>query len=165
MANMIYLLCSLPSLSFAQASPISEEEFLSDAKAQLDSRRFQKLENISLEEFDSFGKDLKGFNNFMLQYRDDLKEIRKAKMESRVPNLTVLAGELLTKNALECEKAILKWQWDELSSIEAGENFSFTEVLVYKLKLQILHRLESFDIEKGRQVLQTVVHPKIKEDL
>jgi hypothetical protein len=46
MANMIYLLSSLPSLSFDQHPSITMEEFLSDAKAQLGSGRFQKLESL-----------------------------------------------------------------------------------------------------------------------
>lgn len=161
---MTYLLCSLPSLSFAQHPPISMEDFLSDAKSQLDSGRFQKLESLNYREVDTFNKDLKDFEKIILQYHDDLKEIRKAKTENRNPSLVILPNELVSKNPLECEKAIMKWQWDELSSLEEGEHFTFTELLVYKLKLQILNRLESFQVEKGRQVLQTVVNPKIKEE-
>ncbi|WP_133249973.1 hypothetical protein [Marinifilum breve] len=161
---MIYLLSSLPSLSFDQHPPITMEEFLSDAKAQLGSGRFQKLESLDFKEVDTFNKDLKGFDKIMLQYRDDLKEIRKAKAENRTPGLMILSNDLVSKNPLECEKSIMKWQWDELSSLEAGENFTFTEILIYKLKLQILSRLESFQVEKGRQVLESVVNPKMKED-
>lgn len=161
---MTYLLCSLPTLSFAHHPPISMDDFLSDAKAQLGSGRFQKLESLDFREVDTFNKDLKEFEDIMFQYREDVKEIRKAKAEKRIPNLMVLPNEVVSKDPLECEKAIMKWQWDELSSLEAGEHFTFTELLVYKLKLQILSRLESFQVEKGRQVLQTIVNPKMKED-
>jgi len=164
MANMTYLLCSLPSLSFAQHPPITMDDFLSDAKAQLATGRFQKLESLDFREVDTFNKDLKGFKDIMFQYREDVKEIRKAKAEKRSPNLMVLPNEVVSKDPLVCEKAIMKWQWDELSSLEAGEHFTFTELLVYKLKLQMLSRLESFQAEKGRQVLQAIVNPKMKED-
>jgi hypothetical protein len=164
MANMIYLISSLPSLSFAQLPPISMKDFLTDAKAQLGSGRYHQLESMDFRDVDTLCKDLKGFEKIMSQYREDVKEIRKARVEKRTPNLQVLPNEVISKNPLECEKAIMKWQWDELSSIEAGEHFSFTAILVYKLKLQILSRLKSFQVEKGKQVLQAVVNPKIRED-
>ena len=57
------------------------------------------------------------------------------------------------------EEQIMQWQWEELDTIEAGKTFTFTEVVVYKLKLQIIIRLHSFDKEKGAQVLSSVVNP------
>jgi hypothetical protein len=66
------------------------------------------------------------------------------------------------QNPLEREISIMKWQWEELTNIDFGENFSFTVVLVYKLKLQILHRLNSFNTEKGLGILESVVKPPKK---
>jgi hypothetical protein len=57
----------------------------------------------------------------------------------------------------------MQWQWEELDSIVSGKAFTLTEIMVYKLKLQILWRLDSFNSDKGAQVLASVVDPSKKQ--
>ena len=89
----------------------------------------------------------------------DVAELRSAKSQNRQPVLSRIPNGVNTGNPLQREEQIMKWQWEELNDIEAGETFTLNEILVYKLKLQILTRLNSFDKVKGAQVLASVVNP------
>ncbi len=150
---------SLPSLAFGQVPPISIEEFDQDAKKQLSDRHFKLLNEVDIQETPPDGKGNKNIESLIKDVKTDLSEIRSAKSQNRQHKLERLPKAVLAGNPLECEKQIMKWQWEELDSIEAGKTFTMTEVLAYKLKLQILIRLHSFDTEKGGQVLDSVVNP------
>ena len=163
MSNVVYLISSLPSLTFGQEPPILLDDFHSEAKAQLSSKNFNKLKALDLKNISKAesGK-LKIFIEVIEQLHTDLIEIRNAKSNDRSPVVTILPKTVQEQNPLEREKSIMKWQWEQLSNIDSGEAFTFIEVLVYKLKLQILHRLYSFDTEKGLEILKSVVEPSQK---
>ena len=159
MSNMVYLMTSLPSLSFGQVPPISIDEFNRDAKSQLSASHFKKVESVDIQKMDATKGGMKSITFLLNEIQHDLSEIRSAKAEKRQPKLERLPKRVITGNPLEREEQIMKWQWEELDTIEAGKTFTLTEVLVYKLKLQIISRLHSFDKEKGAQVLASVVNP------
>ena len=159
MSNMVYLMTSLPSLTFGQEPPISIDEFNRDAKSQLSARHFKRLESVDIQLMDAAKGGLKNITSLLNDVQNDLTEIRDAKAQKRQPKLERLPKTVLTGNPLVREEQIMQWQWEELNTIEAGKTFTFTEVLVYKLKLQIISRLHSFDKEKGAQVLASVVNP------
>ncbi|TKG92856.1 DUF2764 family protein [Puteibacter caeruleilacunae] len=164
MSNVVYLMCSLPSLTFDKVPPISLDEFNSDAKSQLSSRHFRLLELVELGKINSEKKaGLKSIAEMLADVQQDISEIRSAKAQNRQPQMAKLPKSLSALNPLEREKLILQWQWEELDSIESGKTFTLTEVMVYKLKLQILNRLHSFDEKKGAQILASVVNPSKKE--
>jgi len=165
MSNLVYLMCSLPSLRFGQEPPITMDEFTADAKSQLSAKHFKKLEPVDIfQKTDSEGNvGLKNIGTMLDDVKKDISEIRAAKTQKRTPGLQRLPQAIINANPLECEKLIMRWQWEELDTIQAGESFSFTEVMVYKLRLQILNRLNSFDKERGAQVLASVVNP-VKEE-
>ena len=167
MSNVVYLMCSLPSLTFGQFPPISFDEFLQDAKKQLSVKSCNRLEAVDIKEAaaEMAKGELKAFIGMLGDVQEDLYEIRKAKAQNRNANLVSLPKAILDKNPLEREKLIMQWQWEELDAIESGETFTLTEVLVYKLKLQILCRLHSFNFERGSMVLASVINPsKIDEE-
>ncbi len=159
MSNLVYLMTSLPSLSFGQVPPISIDEFNHDAKSQLSAKHFKRLESVDIQLMDASKGGLKNITSLLNDVQNDLTEIRDAKAQKRQPKLQHLPKTVITGNPLVREEQILQWQWDELDTIEAGKTFTFTEVMVYKLKLQIISRLHSFDKEKGAQVLASVVNP------
>ena len=164
MSNMVYLMTSLPSLTFGQEPPITLEEFNNDAKDQLSGRHFKTVENTDIQKL----KSKSGIKNIASLFNStyaDLSEARKASAQNRQAKLDRLPKSVLSGNPLEREQNIIKWQWDELTDIEAGKTFTLTEVLVYKIKLQLLIRLNSFSKDKGAKVLAEVVSPeKNKED-
>jgi len=150
---------SLPSLTFGQVPPISIDEFNRDAKNQLSARHFKRLQSVDIQLMDATEGGLKNVTSLLNDVQQDLSEIRDAKAQKRQPKLERLPKTVITGNPLVREKQIMQWQWEELDTIEAGKTFTFTEVVVYKLKLQIISRLFSFDKEKGAQVLSSVVNP------
>jgi len=161
---MVYLMTSLPSLTFGQKPPISMNEFNEDAKNQLSARHFKKLALVDMELLDVKKGGIKSVATLVKDVKHDLNEVRKAKLQNRQAKFGRLPEAVLSGNPLEREENILKWQWEELSTIEAGKTFTLTEVMVYKLKLQILLRLHSFDKNKGAKVLASVVNPSKNEE-
>ncbi|MCT4648333.1 MAG: DUF2764 domain-containing protein [Carboxylicivirga sp.] len=166
MSNLVYLMSSLPSLKFGEAPPITMEEFTNDAKDQLSAKHFKQLEPLDIfQSADSEGKvGLKSIGTMLGELQEDITEIRTAKAQRRTPNLARLPLAVVNANPLEREKLIMRWQWEELDTIQAGKMFSLTDVMVYKLRLQILNRLNSFDKERGSQVLASVVNPPKKKE-
>ncbi|MGQ1911198.1 DUF2764 family protein [Marinifilum sp. RC60d5] len=165
MSNMVYLMSSLPSLTFGHIPPISLSEFNNDAKNQLSAKQFRMLEAldiVGIKGNDNAG--LKSVNSMLESVNRDLSEVRKAKMQNRQPTLDRLPVSVTSGNPLEREKQIMKYVWEELDSIESGKTFTMTEVMVYKLKLQILCRINSFDLKRGAEVLASVVNPTKKEE-
>jgi hypothetical protein len=53
----------------------------------------------------------------------------------------------------------MQWLWEKLDAIAAGNTFTLSEVIVYKLQLQLLKRLQSFTAERGINVLESVINP------
>lgn len=165
MSNLVYLICSLPSLSFGQHPPISLSEFNDDAKMQLSDKLFQRLEltNIRGCEEDWKKGNCKKIENILNELQQDRIELRNSRRQHRSPKLEYLNKELVQLNPLEREKRIMQWVWEELDTIESGKSFSFANLMVYKLKLQILHRINSFNPQRGEKLLAAVVNPAIKE--
>ncbi len=166
MSNLVYLMCSLPSLKFGQVPPITIDEFTNDAKEQLSAKHFKQLELVDIyQAADLEGKvGLKSIGIMLGELQEDITEIRTAKAQKRTPNLDRLPQTVVNANPLEREKLIMRWQWEELNTIQAGEVFTLTEVMVYKLQLQILNRLNSFNKESGSKILASVVNPSKKEE-
>ena len=159
MSNVVYLMTSLPSLTFGQVPPISIDEFNRDAKSQLSAKHFKILESVDIQKINATKGGLENIASLLNDVQQELSEIRNAKAQKRQPKLERLPKTVITGNPLVREEKIMQWQWEELDTIEAGKTFTLTEVLVYKLKLQIISRLHSFDKEKGAQVLASVVNP------
>ncbi len=164
MSNLIYLITSLPSLSFGQPPPLSFDQFYLDAKEQLSNKDFETLHKIDLQLFDpeKFSA-LKEFFPYMEALKWEMNNLREARKNDRTPTLLSLPKNMLDQNPLEREKTIMKWQWDLLSDLDMTDPFSLKVVFVYKLKLQILHRLYSFNPSKGLEILEVVVNPPKKE--
>ena len=59
MLNEVYLMSSLPSLSFGQTPPIALEEFRNMAKSELSARSFKVLEQVSMRDMDGKGRKTK----------------------------------------------------------------------------------------------------------
>ncbi len=161
---MVYLMTSLPSLSFEQVPPITINEFNDEAKSHLSARHFRRIESVDIQKLDS-KVGANSVSSLINSIKKDLSEVREAKAQNRQARTERMPNSVLRGNPLEREIKILQWQWEELQDIEAGKTFTLTEVLVYKLKLQIVSRLYSFNQKKGAEVLASVVNPgKKKED-
>jgi hypothetical protein len=165
MSNLVYLISSLPSLSFAEKAPMTLEEFHKDAKMQLGSKQLKKLEQADLRKMEGKASgDLSKLAAMLDEVKGDKRVIRESGDNTRQVRLNAMPDQILHLNPLEREKAIMEWQWEALDDMVSGKTFSFAEVLVYKLKLQILLRLQSFNTAKGLAVLDSVVNAGREED-
>jgi len=165
MLSAVYLISSLPTLYFGQKPPISMEEFMHDIHGQLSKKNIEKVKNINIQSLNKDDANSK-LNSMVALQNDiqcDLELIRKAKRDNNAPNPKSLSKTVVDSNPLEREELLMKLQWDALSSIEFGESFTLTEIMIYKLKLQILERLYSFNTEKGKAVFDSVVNPQTTE--
>ncbi|RKD98733.1 hypothetical protein BXY64_3596 [Marinifilum flexuosum] len=167
MSNLVYLMSSLPSLSFEEIPPISLSEFNQDAKDQLSGKHFHIMESTDIQmDISNTAESGSGAVNILLsEVYQDISELRKAKRHNRQAKLERLPILVTNGNPLVREKQIMHYLWEELDSIESGKRFSMTELMVYKLKLQILWRLNSFNIDAGAAVLDSVVNPSKKEEV
>jgi hypothetical protein len=95
----------------------------------------------------------------MEDLQKDLTEIRKARTENKQTLPANLPASLLEANPLDREIQIMQWLWEKLDAIAAGKTFTLSEVIVYKLQLQLLKRLQSFTAERGINVLESVINP------
>ena len=139
---------------------------MGDARKELSEKQFQLLEKLDLQhitEINVSGK-LRQFIDSHAELNQDIAEIRNARAQGRNPGLIRLTSVFMDKNPLEREKHLMQWQWDELTDIESDQYFTLTAVLVYKLKLQILYRLHSFDQQKGEAVLNSIVEPSKRKE-
>ena len=166
MASLVYLISSIPALNFDQDPPISMDEFLADAQREVSKKQFQRLEKLDLQHISEIkvkGK-LRKFVDSITDLNADIAEIRDAKEQERNPGLTTLTSVFMEKDPLQREKYLMQWQWDELTDIEVDQYFTFAKVLIYKLKLQILIRLQSFDQQKGVKKLNSIIDPTKRKE-
>jgi hypothetical protein len=137
------------------------EEFMQDAQYQLSDNEYNKLEALDIKKLNE-AQDFGNLKNAIVLFDEletDRLEIRSAKRQSRTPNIVTMPSRIIGKNPLEVEQYLMKALWDELDAIDTMEQFTITEVFIYKLKLQILCRLDSFNTEKGLEILDKVVYP------
>lgn len=160
MLSAVYIISSLPALSFGEKPPISMDEFIHDISSQLSKKNFSKVAHIDIRDINktSAGSKLNSVAALQNSIQDDLGLIRKTKRDNNLPKLNILSKVLIESKPLERERLLMKLYWDELSSIEFGESFTLAEVMIYKLKLQILERLNSFNTEKGRTIFESLVN-------
>ena len=166
MLNEVYLMSSLPSLSFGQTPPIAFEEFNNMAKSELSASSFKVLEQVSMQGMEGKGNKakLKSLRKMQSGLLKDISEIRNSRVKKRKANLALLPDTVLEVNPLEREMQIMQWQWENLDDLVAGKNFTLTDVIIYKLKLQLLYRMHSFSRERGERVLDSVVNPDKKRE-
>lgn len=165
MLNEVYLMSSLPSLSYGQAPPISLEEFSDMARNELSARSFRALDRVSMQVPENKGRKvkLKGLNRMHKGLLEDMTEIRDSRIEKRPARLNLLPSTVLEANPLDREMEIMHWQWEYLDALIASKSFTLSEVIVYKLQLQLLFRMFSLEKKRGEAVLDSVVNPSKKK--
>ena len=166
MLSEVYLMCSLPSLSFGQSPPITMEEFREMAKNQLTARQFRMVEKMTMQDANEIeGKQRpKSVKVMQESLHEDLLKIRKAQAAGRQAKPDHLPESLLENNPLDREMQIMRWQWEKLDAITVGKAFTLADVVVYKMKLELLLRTTSFNAEKGAAVMTSVINPSKKEE-
>lgn len=182
--NLEYLLSSLPYLSFQDtktvrsrvfytlrkyAEPLKEEKSLAtilddEAAKFLKPSMYNLLRQIKLDTIHSLtfqqnkNSVLAAFSKYAFNMKEDIKRLRMSRgndsnlMASKIQPLLTISG-----NPLDEEIQLLKLKWDKLETLSVEHNTGFSALIIYKLKLMLLLRMWSFDMNKGFEVfLQTI---------
>lgn len=174
--NLEYLMSSLPDLSLRNtqevrsrvssilrkyAGPAAEgkslidilddeaDKFLTPAAGRL--LRQIELNSIHQTAFRQSGNGvLSAFSNYAFSLREAVRQLRMARrkdagqISSQKQPLPITPG-----TPLEEEIQLLKLQWNKLEELSIGHYADLSAMIVYKLKLMILLRWWSFDMDKG----------------
>lgn len=174
--NLEYLMSSLPNLSFQNtqevrlrvastlrkyAGPPAEEKKLIDilddeAKKFLTPGFYRLLRRINLNTIHhttfqhSKNGMLSAFSNYAFSLKEAIRQLRISRRKEADPISSQKHPLPITPGTpLEEEIQLLKLQWNKLDELSIGHYADFSAVIIYKLKLMILLRWWSFNIDKG----------------
>lgn len=156
MAGYYYLGAQLPLLSFDREPGISPESFREEAGKWLQGPDRAALAAAALGQTAADGalpRVLQACREFEHNLRSDLaawrRSVRTGQDYKPVHFPVALVKE---SDPLEAERKLLRLRWDFFAELEVGHFFDSEFILLYYLKLQVLHRLFLFHKEKGLKV-------------
>ncbi len=174
MARYYFTVSSLPELQLFSPPPLTVEEFFSHCTTEVSHVHTAVLKAIAEGSEDISHPVLDTWN----QYADDLNHelaYQRAERLDRPHEPTRHGGRdireaarhlLAVSSPLEAEKELLSVQWDLAESLEPGHLFDETKLILYLLKLRILHRYAQFEQQAGKDQFKSVfshVQSRIEE--
>jgi hypothetical protein len=172
-----YLAAQLPYLIYGQAAPMTPQAFKELAVPFLSARDAKLLNMVSLDpqppaetgDAVSYAKAAKpSGSNFIDQWREwervfrlnlakhrSIKLGREGEITGEPPQFPMDAVSLAvkavasTESPLEVEIFIDKGRWNAIETLQGNVYFSTNTILAYMLKLLLLERRASFQVEKG----------------
>lgn len=165
MADLYYLMSSLPALQLGQKPRLSYAQFLNSASGILPAGDFARLQAFSWR---NPPRSLDGLGALEQKFWDWEAGLRNALVRLRAEALRLKADQFLRpigssglaesaakaafaeSDPLSVEKSLNKARWELLESFKDGSAFTFGLLLVYSMQLQILERYAHFDAEKGK---------------
>lgn len=182
--NLEYLVSSLPNLTFKDseeerkkissilrkyAGTWGEAKSLIDildneAKKFLTSKQYDLLCQIDLKTIHEakFQKSkysvVAAFSKFAFSLKEAIRSLRMLRRKGKVEPAALknLSLHLTPGTPLEEEIQIMKFQWDKLEALSIGHYADFGALVIYKLKLTILLRWWSFDMNQGFEVFTQI---------
>jgi hypothetical protein len=133
-------------------------KFLS--RAELTVLETINLEGIYKKAFQTSSlKVVREFSHFVWQLKTELSNYRRARLMEGTSDKTRydLLGDL-AKDPLKAEQQLLALQWEKLEELSVGHYSDLSALILYKLKLEILERLWSFDQEVGYARFQQLLN-------
>ncbi|KHE92702.1 MAG: DUF2764 domain-containing protein [Candidatus Scalindua rubra] len=166
-----YVITSLPYISLSEGSHIGRDDFLASCKNYLKRTDFEMLGSVSLfyaEEGDMPPGVIRRFFRWERGVRNVLVRLRTKSLGRESDELirdemvdhsqVILAEEAFNANSpLMAEEILNKARWRYLDELEFGHYFDIERLIVYFVKLQILERISSFDVEEGRERLNAII--------
>lgn len=170
---MYYYLCaSLPTLKFGADPGFDVAGFDEICRPHMGKKEFETLCSGSIRvSSDVYASDelcpvYRTFTRFEQYLRTWVAKKRSASEEEKSQNLpdpaeyfTFIDQELAlasAQNPLEREKMVDKIRWRELDELAPNE-FDFDALCVYRLKVQILEKYRTRNLESGRKNFQSAV--------
>jgi hypothetical protein len=175
LAQYYYTLAALPYLNFEDSPPISQEEFLEFCRGTLTEVDQQYLEGVTLlsSEEECRGETLSKWHQWERSFRTELAKLRATKLgveAEGIPriipeSLSVLEtarGAMNESSPAAAELLILRAYWKVLEELEVNHFFDLEKLVVYFLKLQLLHLKAQRNREEGTRNFTSLYH-KIRD--
>jgi len=158
MDKYYYFIAQLPTLFFGKETGITTDSFLEEAQKWVSPRDYAVLSGTDVNDFSIARRIhpvLLQFKQFESRVRDDIARWRKARLQNQdykpasFPVATIKEG-----NPLDIEIKLMALRWQFLDELERDHHFDLGYLIIYYLKLQILHRYFTFDKEQGLKKFQ-----------
>lgn len=173
-----YLMSSLPNLVFQNtdetkrrvigllqkyagvaSDEINPAEILdSEAQKFLDPATFNIFQKINLRNIHEleFQKNkstvLSTFSKFTFDLKEKIRQSRISQKGNEKSSKGSLEKLIDQGTPLEKEIQIIKYQWEKLEELSVGHHADLEALITYKIKLMILLRWWSFNVEKGFEI-------------
>ena len=156
MDKYYYFVSQLPLLFFEREAPLVVDDYLEEAKKWLSARDYVILSRVDLDDICPTAHspvELKEYVKFESRLRNDIAHWRKARQAGQEYRPVSFPPSFVEDGTpLEVEKKLLRLRWAFIEHLEAEHHFDLEFLILYCLKLQILHRLFSFNKEKGASI-------------
>lgn len=158
MTQYYYLVASLPLLRFDEAAPLRSGEWLEMCREQVTGEDYELLSRISFADLSARDDDhaaWRAYSSWETALRNELA-VQRARRLERDPGpylreapfqagLAALAKEALAAGTpREVETALDRGRWYFLEELETGAQFDLGRLVVYRLKLLLLERIDRF---------------------
>jgi hypothetical protein len=170
LAQYYYLVASFPMLFLDSERPPAIDSFVAVCGEHLSPRDFRIVETASISTLE-FRKPsctvLDRWRSWETALRNELVKLR-AKSRGIDPDRHVREGAEIVSVAdiarsafgqeipLAAEQVLNRARWEFLDELEEGHYFDLEKVVVYYLRLQILHRKGLFDAATGAAAFEEI---------
>ncbi|MCF7913892.1 MAG: DUF2764 domain-containing protein [Spirochaetaceae bacterium] len=176
MRQYYYVIATLPLLQFEDKPPLTLDELYYSCRGNIDADDLALLETVSLEPGAAQGNELlEKWYTWETSLRNELVKLRSQKIgvESEkyrregevIPGIPETAREAANQDSpLAGEQILNKARWTFLEELEVGHYFDLVKLMLYALKLQLLHRRSKFTTEQGREKFEQI-YQHVRKDI
>lgn len=175
MANYyIYLISSLPALSFGAKNPFSFDHFLKACETLVSDEDIALIKSAGIPGFDHLGaknETLKKLVAFETILRDELVKIRASRKKvdpakylreeespGSIHTAHIAINAYRKPSLLEAEKALDQERWAYLEELAIGHYFDIDILIIYACKLTILEKWEKVRSAQTHKMLEEVLN-------
>lgn len=176
MAAYYFQVASLPMLLFDRKAPLSLDAFVSSLENGVSSSDRKAILASSIDgtipqgRLTALGKAYfemeKALRNELVRLRSAAKggEGKGDLVDYQENPYVVEAAAAAFKAAspLESECLLLQWRWKVIDELQSSHLFDADFLAAYYLKLQLLIRMDQFDIEKGKENFNAIYDKVLK---
>lgn len=160
-----YFISQLPIISIDAKRGMTSAEFLSKSREYLSDKDYRALSALSLSQVSkSEGAQLAEYSAFIKKVRKITNEMRKEKLgwgkaevdENDLNLVERIRKAVFSLNPLEGEKEILSIYFEYFEKMRNLDPFSFSNLLLYYMLLQIAEKRDAFDEVEGRKEFESL---------
>lgn len=153
-----YLITSLPFLQFNVSPGLNLDQLNSRVSENISKKNFESYQQVDFWNLDVCPTStISALRDFKSQLQNEIIEIRKNRATDSKVTTSILPDEFKKLNPLEAESEINRLLWAKMEELAFGHNFDLSEVLMYKMRLQLLIRQFRFDAETGMEKVKNII--------